>query len=177
MKRIRREIERFPRREKVVDIGCGTGEKTACLAGIASEVVGVDIDQKRIAAAGRRHPHIKFYQRDAARTGFSDSRFDTAFMIMFMHEACSDEVIREACRIADEVVIIDYARVLYGLAGSIIRLIEKNKYKKYANVNLVLKFAGYGFSLKESRRIDPNLYLYVFNKGRLGKISKIPKNV
>ncbi len=172
IKKIRQEIARHPRRDKVLDVGCGTGFHTVQLASIAGEVVGIDIDGKKIAEAGRLYPHLKFYRTDAARTGFSDGQFDTAFMIMFLHEACSDEVIAECCRIAGEVVVIDYSRVLYGLTGRLIRFIEKDKYDRYAAVNLPLKFAQHGFSLKECRSIHPNFFIYFFTRARGSRSQK-----
>jgi len=110
------------------------------------------------------YPQIKFYQMDAVRTGFCDAQFDTAFMIMFLHEVVSDKVIGECCRIAGEVVVIDYSRILYGFMGKFIKLIEKEKYKEYAAINLTKKFAEFGFSLKECRSIHQNYYIYFFGR-------------
>lgn len=169
VKKMRREIAKYPRRSKVIDVGCGNGVNTAHLASIADEVVGIDIDQKKIDTARRLYPHLKFYRMDAAGTEFSDGQFDTAFLIMFLHEACNNEVIREVCRIAGEVVVIDYSRVLYGLSGKIIRLIEKDKYERFAGLNLTLKFKEFGFSLKESRSFHPNFYIYFFARGKSAK--------
>lgn len=169
VKKIRREIAGHPRRDRVIDLGCGTGIHTVHLASIAGEVVGIDIDQKKIDTARKNYPHLEFYRMDAARTEFPDGRFDTAFMIMFLHETLSDEVIRECCRVAGEVVIIDYSRVLYGLTGRLIRLIEKDKYERYAAVNLTEKFAGFGFALREGRSIHPNFYIYFFARDRAAK--------
>ncbi|MHB8158794.1 MAG: hypothetical protein ACYDEQ_15645, partial [Desulfocucumaceae bacterium] len=102
----------------------------------------------------------------AAKTGFSDAEFDTGFMIMFLHEACTDGVIKEACRITKELVIIDYARILIGWRRKLVGLVEKDKFHRFSGINLTTKLAGYGFSLSESRRINPSLYIYFFTKGR-----------
>lgn len=169
VKKMRREIAKYPRRRRVIDVGCGSGANTAHLASISDEVVGIDIDQKKIDTARRLYPHLNFIRMDAAKTDFSNGQFDTAFLIMFLHEACTDGVIREVCRIAGEVVVIDYSRVLYGLWGKLIRLIEKDKYERYAGLNLTLKFKESGFSLKESRSFHPNFYIYFFVSGKSGK--------
>lgn len=171
VKKMRREIAVYPRRGRVIDVGCGNGANTAYLASIADEVVGIDIDPKKIDTARRRCPHLKFHQMNAAKTEFSDSQFDTAFLIMFLHEACTGGVIGEVCRIAGEVVVIDYSRVLYGLSGKLIRLIEKDKYERFSGLNLTLKFKEFGFSLKECRSFHQNYYIYSFVRGKSAKTS------
>ncbi len=172
VKKIRREIGKHPRRDKIIHVGCGTGNYIADLASIAGEVVGVDPDEKKLEIARRLYPHLKFYHMDGTRTVFADGQFDTAFLIMFLHEVCSEEIIRECCRIAGEVVVFDYSRVLYGIRGRLIRLIEKDKYEKYAAVNLAVKFAEIGFSLREGRSIHPNFYMYSFVRGRAARGEK-----
>lgn len=167
--KIRQELARHPRRESVVHVGCGTGTHTALLSSIADEVVGIDIDPKKTEAAGKLYPNISFYPVDAGGTGFTDGWFDTAFMIMFLHHHCTEEIIREVCRIAGEVVVIDYSRVLYGLMGRIIRLWEKDKYESFSAVNLTRRFAQCGFALKESRSIHPNYFIYFFVRGKAPK--------
>ncbi len=172
VKKIRFEIARHPRRGRIIDVGCGTGENTALLAAISDEVVGIDIDPKKIDAARRLYPNIGFYRMDAVKMDFPAGHFDTAFLIMSLHEADTDGVIREVCRIAGEVVVIDYSRVLYGLMGKLIRVVEREKYEKYAGVNLNIKFQESGFSLKESRSIHPNFYIYFFTGKKPAKTAE-----
>lgn len=159
----------YPRREKAVDLGCGTGTGTGLLSSIANSVVGVDTDGDNIKTAMRRFPGISFYKMDPSRTGFSDGEFDTAFMIMLLHEAYSDLLIAEACRIAREVVVIDYSRILYGLSGRLIRALEREKYDRYAEINLTLKFSQLGYSLNESRSVYFNFFFHVFTRGKTSK--------
>lgn len=161
-KRIREEIARYPHRGRMVDLGCGAGHSTFYLSLVSDHVIGIDSDEKKIGIARKRYPQLTFQTADASRTGYSEGYFDTAFMTMFLHKACSDDIIAEACRIAGEVVVIDYSRLLYGLRGFFIRLIKKDRYKKYADTNLLPIFAGLGFSLRESRSIHPNLFIHIF---------------
>ncbi|MCL6478039.1 MAG: class I SAM-dependent methyltransferase [Peptococcaceae bacterium] len=170
--KIKVEIEKYPRRKKIVHVGCGTGRYTPYLAAVADEVVGIDRDREKIEIARGLYPQLKFLPADPAQTGFSDRQFDTAFLIMYLHEAYSDELIKETCRIAGEVVVIDYSRILYGLRGKIIRLVEKDNYERFAGINLVVKFAGFGFSLRESRSIQPNFYIYFFVRSGADKKTK-----
>ncbi|MFZ5646514.1 MAG: class I SAM-dependent methyltransferase [Bacillota bacterium] len=172
-KKIRQQIAGFPRREKVVDLGCGTGTSTYYLSSTAGEVVGIDIDEEYVKIAGRRFPGIKFYCMDVARTGFPDGEFETAFIIMSLHEVYSERLIAEACRIAREVVVIDYSRILYGLMGKFISFVEKDKYQRYAGINLKLKFADHGFSLKESKSIYSNFFMHVFTRVKTPKANVV----
>lgn len=169
-KAIRRELTGYPRRGRIIDIGCGAGENTALLASGADRAVGIDIDQSRIKKAAERYPGIDFFLMDAVRTEFADGYFDASFMVMSLHEAaCAGDVVSEACRIAGEVVIIDYSRIQYGFRKRLVDLIEKEKYKRFADLNLQAEFAGCGFSLRESRRIHPALHIYFFVRGKAGR--------
>jgi len=165
-KRIRQEIARYSHRERVVDLGCGAGHSTFYLSSVSDYVVGIDSDEKKIGIARKCYPQLTFETADASGTKYSDAYFDTAFMTMFFHESCSDNIIAEACRIAREVVVIDYSRIIYGLRGLLIRLIEKERYEKFADINLEPKFTGLGFSLKESRSIHPSLFIHIYKKGK-----------
>jgi trans-aconitate methyltransferase len=46
--------------EKVLDLGCGTGELSARIASLGAEVVGIDRDPAMIERARERHPELRF---------------------------------------------------------------------------------------------------------------------
>ena len=46
--------------ERILDLGCGTGELTACLAAAGAAVEGVDASPRMIAAARAAHPGVAF---------------------------------------------------------------------------------------------------------------------
>lgn len=50
--------------ERVLDLGCGTGELAAELADLGIEVQGIDADAAMIAKARSRHPAVAFEQAD-----------------------------------------------------------------------------------------------------------------
>lgn len=58
--------------ERVVDIGCGTGDLAAQVAARGAVVVGVDVDADMVAAARRKHPGPTFVQRDAHEVTVDD---------------------------------------------------------------------------------------------------------
>lgn len=73
--------------ERVVDIGCGSGQTTIELAarvGSAGRVVGVDISEPLLALARRRAPDLAFVAADAQRHRFepADAAF-SRFGVMF----------------------------------------------------------------------------------------------
>jgi trans-aconitate methyltransferase len=51
--------------ERILDLGCGTGQLTAQIAAAGAEVVGVDLSAEMIAAARRNYPQLHFENGDA----------------------------------------------------------------------------------------------------------------
>lgn len=63
----------------VLDIGCGTGRTTKCLADLGFKVIGVEIVKEMVKKAKALFPEIRFQVGDAANLKFKDSSFNTAF--------------------------------------------------------------------------------------------------
>jgi ubiquinone/menaquinone biosynthesis C-methylase UbiE len=63
----------------VVDVGCGTGDETARLAGSGRRVIGVDYHAPTLADAARRHggAGVRFAATDGARLGLRDRCVDS----------------------------------------------------------------------------------------------------
>ncbi len=77
--------------ERILDIGCGNGKITACLAELVpeGEVVGIDISLEMVDYARRtytseRHPNLSFQIGDASNLGFSEE-FDIAVSFACLH--------------------------------------------------------------------------------------------
>lgn len=70
--------------ERVLDLGCGTGELTAEIAGTAESVVGVDRSAAMIERARERETAARFRQADA-REVTADRPFDAAFSNAVLH--------------------------------------------------------------------------------------------
>jgi SAM-dependent methyltransferase len=75
--------------DRVVDVGCGTGNYSRCLAGSAVDglVVGIDASAAMIAAAGKRGggEHLAYVRGDAGKLPFRDGGFDAVCCVGVLH--------------------------------------------------------------------------------------------
>lgn len=63
--------------DRALDLGCGTGEFTAVLAGAGAEAVGAEVANAALARARSRHPELDFRQVPVAGPlPFGDCSFD-----------------------------------------------------------------------------------------------------
>ena len=70
--------------ERIVDLGCGTGQLTAQIADMGCEVIGIDADPDMIALARQKHPDLHFIC--AAGEEFSvDAPADAVFSNAALH--------------------------------------------------------------------------------------------
>lgn len=88
-RRIALELLEVSPGERVVDVGCGTGNYTRLLADAARDgvVVGVDASRAMIAAAAKRSggPNLCYVRGDACALPFGDGLFDAACSIGVIH--------------------------------------------------------------------------------------------
>ncbi|HVR02345.1 MAG TPA: methyltransferase domain-containing protein [Polyangia bacterium] len=70
--------------ERVLDLGCGTGELTAALAARGAIVTGLDASSEMIATARARHRRLAFTVADAQALAF-DAAFDAVFSNAALH--------------------------------------------------------------------------------------------
>ncbi|MCW3463703.1 methyltransferase domain-containing protein [Chitinophaga nivalis] len=70
--------------EKILDLGCGTGELTAQLAAAGATVTGIDASEEMITSARSHYPELTFQVADA--TDFSlPVQFDAVFSNATLH--------------------------------------------------------------------------------------------
>ncbi len=80
--------------EKILDIGCGTGQLTARIAAAGAEVAGIDSSAEMLEEARANYPAIDFRQADA-RSFSLGMRFDAVFSNAALHWAPeAEDVIR-----------------------------------------------------------------------------------
>jgi trans-aconitate methyltransferase len=71
-------------RERILDIGCGTGQLSAEIAESGAKVVGLDSSPAMIAEARRLYPQVEFVEQDAHDFDLS-VRFDAVFSNAALH--------------------------------------------------------------------------------------------
>lgn len=70
--------------ERILDVGCGTGDLTAQIASTGAEVVGIDQSPTMIEQARQKHPGLHFAVLDARHFSFAE-RFDAVFSNAALH--------------------------------------------------------------------------------------------
>ncbi len=70
--------------ERVLDLGCGTGQLTQKIAERGAEVIGLDASPEMIGQARRNFPRLQFVLEDAAAMNF-DGEFDAIFSNAALH--------------------------------------------------------------------------------------------
>lgn len=135
LKGIRKKVvAQVAHNETVIDIACGTGAQGFEIAAKAKRLVGVDLSKSMIRFAQRKSQrqklqNIEFCEADATQLlGFRNKEFDVATMSLALHQFSPKiyaSVLSEMKRIAQRVVIIDYAVPLQNnIVGSICKTIE-----------------------------------------------------
>ena len=70
--------------ERVLDLGCGTGELTAMIAARGARVTGLDASDEMLATARARQPELTFVAADAQALTY-DAAFDAVFSNAALH--------------------------------------------------------------------------------------------
>lgn len=70
--------------ERILDLGCGSGELSALIAGTGARVVGVDSAASMVAAARQAHPALEFVVLDAHALPYHQE-FDAVFSNAALH--------------------------------------------------------------------------------------------
>jgi len=70
--------------ERILDVGCGTGQLTAEIARCGAQVVGLDNSADMLADARKNFPELTFVPGDAARFDFPEP-FDAVFSNAVLH--------------------------------------------------------------------------------------------
>lgn len=81
--------------ERILDLGCGTGDLANMLHGLKTTVVGVDASENMIEQAESKYPHIPFSVMDATRLTF-DNEFDAVFSNAVLHWIKTPEAVLQS---------------------------------------------------------------------------------
>jgi len=103
-----RTLEALPP-ARTLDVACGTGFLTQHLRG---EITGLDQSASMLELARAKVPEGGFVRGDALELPFADDSFErvlTSFFYGHLEEDDRDAFLREARRVADELVVVDSA--------------------------------------------------------------------
>ena len=70
--------------EKILDLGCGTGDLTNTIHNFGAETLGIDKSENMVKQALHKYPHLKFMVQDATSLNFL-SEFDAVFSNATLH--------------------------------------------------------------------------------------------
>jgi trans-aconitate methyltransferase len=73
--------------ERILDIGCGTGQLTAEIARSGATVAGLDNSAEMLAEARRNYPDLAFVLADAASFHFTEPPLSKPFDAVFSNAA------------------------------------------------------------------------------------------
>jgi trans-aconitate 2-methyltransferase len=76
--------------ERVIDLGCGTGELTAAIAAEGAAVMGIDSSKAMLKKAAQSYPELTFVQADAADFAV-DTPIDAVFSNAALHWVLAPE--------------------------------------------------------------------------------------
>lgn len=92
----------LPRGQRLLDIGCRTGNHFRNLAAKSDLAIGIDIDRNALSLARRQHQGVSdgFLQGDARRLPFVDASFDVVTTLdVIEHVAERHDVVAEISRV------------------------------------------------------------------------------
>jgi trans-aconitate methyltransferase len=85
--------------EKILDLGCGTGDLTNEIAKLGAEVVGIDASSHMIEKARKKYPYISFFV-DRSETFRTQERYDAIFSNAALHWMKQDESVVQSMALA-----------------------------------------------------------------------------
>jgi len=149
---------------RILDVGTGTGRAALFFARGGADVTGVDASEPMLniarERAGREGVAVRFQTDDAHALSFPNRSCDVAVCLrVLMHTPEWRRVVSELCRVADQIVVVDYpSSRSTALVESIGRRVlstlglSKEPYRTLSDRAIDEAFARSGFRVRARRR-------------------------
>lgn len=149
---------------RILDVGTGTGRAALLFARGGAEVTGVDASNEMLSIARARADHesvaVRFQIGDAHKLNFSNRSFEVVVSLrVLMHTPRWKQVVSELCRVADQLVVIDYpsASSLAILESTFRRMLHgiglaREPYRTFSDRAIDAAFARSGFRVRARHR-------------------------
>ena len=82
-----------------LDVACGTGNSTAALRSVATQITGTDISAAMLGQARTRLPELSFVEASAEQLPFEDFTFDLITVSMAFNAFNQADFLKEAARV------------------------------------------------------------------------------
>lgn len=105
-------LSRYLKDKKVLEIGCGIGQKTKQILQYTDNIVAIDISQESIEIAKEsfKDSNINFTRMDASKLDFHDKEFDIVITTDSFHEITpeiQDGVLEEMKRVSNTIIFVE----------------------------------------------------------------------
>lgn len=105
-----KKLEKYLKNKKVLEIGCGIGQKTGEIIKYTDKITAVDISKESIDIAKRSFKNVKFLAMDASNLSFNDKSFDVVITTDSFHEMNQDiqlDALKEMVRCSNTIIFIE----------------------------------------------------------------------
>ena len=152
------------RHRVILDVGTGTGRAALLLARGGANVTAVDASVEMLGVARRRATEegasIRFLVGDAHALDFPDRSFDVALSLrVIMHTPRWRQCIGELCRVAGQLVVVDYpsAHSVAAIESTARRVahaagVETEAYRVFTDRAIADAFSSHGFRVRAMHR-------------------------
>jgi ubiquinone/menaquinone biosynthesis C-methylase UbiE len=149
----------------ILDVGTGTGRAALLMAGGGAKVTGIDASEEMLAVARQRARDqgatVTFKVGDAHKLEFPSRSFDVVMSLrVLMHTPRWTECVAELCRVADQLVILDYpsARSVARIQSVTRRLTaafggETEPYRVFTEAEIAAALERCGFRVRSVHRL------------------------
>ena len=149
---------------KILDVGTGTGRAALLFARGGADVTGVDASSAMLevakARAAKEGVAARFQTGNAHTLAFPDRSFDVAVSLrVLMHTPQWRRVVSELCRVADQLVVVDYpsaksAALIESIGRRVVHAIglSREPYRAFSDRAIDDAFERCGFRVRARHR-------------------------